>query len=75
MKLIEVLTTTTAKSGIFFYQSTEAINTLVDKKNPAHVKLYDELLKKPRNYSKVTDLMKKAGLKAGHATDFTPHTR
>jgi hypothetical protein len=30
MKLDEILT----KSGIFFYQSTEAINTLVDKKNP-----------------------------------------
>lgn len=63
----------------FFYQSTSAVNTRVDYNNPVHVKLLEMLctIKHPTRAERVraNNLMKKAGMKAGYATDMLPNVR
>lgn len=67
---------------MYFYQSTNAVNTLVDLTNAAHRELFRILLSHdvygklpPKQARRANVLMKKIGLKAGYATDFLPHTR
>jgi len=65
----------------YFYQSTNAISTLIDLNNPQHSKLYSLLMalhnnKTDKNLQRKTNRqMKKIGLKPGLATDFIPYTR
>ena len=65
---------------LYFYQSTNAVNTPVDMSNPLHKKLYDLLVNNSGSMTssvrrRINATMKAANFKPGVARDFAPFTR